>query len=322
MGSKIYTGLEPGGVYYIFCIGLDTLRIICVPLFLMLSGTLLLGKTESIFFIIKKRISRIFIVLIVFSFIQYWWQIRTLESEISGSEFIYLFYTGNIRGTYWYLYCYLAYLLLLPMLRNIASFMNRKIFIYIIIISTFSDVLGLIAYEFSDLYCSFYGYINIINGYAFLYPLLGYGAYKYLQEKQLSWKEYIVLIILFTITLCGCSWLVYHEYVTKGVYSEAHIWRFTALLVVPVYMIIYDKVRRKHISDHFAKLLATISNSCFGIYLCENFLEMYTLKIYNYVINICNIKLLACIIYIFCTILLGTAIFSIVKRIPLVAKFL
>ena len=107
MGSKIYTGLEPGGVYYIFCIGLDTLRIICVPLFLMLSGTLLLGKTESIFFIIKKRISRIFIVLIVFSFIQYWWQIRTLESEISGSEFIYLFYTGNIRGTYWYLYCYL-----------------------------------------------------------------------------------------------------------------------------------------------------------------------------------------------------------------------
>lgn len=39
MGSKIYTSLEPYGLYYIFCLSLDVVRMICVPLFLMISGS-------------------------------------------------------------------------------------------------------------------------------------------------------------------------------------------------------------------------------------------------------------------------------------------
>lgn len=246
IGSKIYINLEPGGgrTYYAICLSLDVVRMVCVPLFLMLSGTLLLGKKESAQTLLKKRVLRILMIIIVFSFIQYYWTIKNSSMEFNGWEFIKKAYTGNIRGSYWYLYLYLAYLCLLPVLRNVAALMGKRLFFYIIIISTLVDTLGLIAYQSPDLYSSFYGYVSCVNGYAFLYPLLGFGSYNYLKHKEMGKKEYIFFIFVFLSTVCLCSWLVYNEYMVKGEYSEAHIWRFTALLSVSAYILIYDIVRR------------------------------------------------------------------------------
>ena len=240
MGSKIYTSLEPYGLYYIFCLSLDVVRMICVPLFLMISGSLLLNKEESIQFLFKKRIIKMILVLILFSFIQYLLTLKDSQQNFSFHNFIYLLYTGNIRGSYWYLYLYLAYLLLLPFIRNIALQMDTEKFFYLIILSTFIDTMGLIAYDSPELYSSFYGYISVINGYSILYPLLGYGAYNYLQKKSITLLEQIIWFLIFFATVCSCSWLVYNEYMTSGSYSEAYIWRFTALLTVPVYILLYD----------------------------------------------------------------------------------
>lgn len=324
-GSKIYTNLVPGGGYYTFCISLDTIRMICVPLFLMLSGTLLLGKKEPIRVILKKRVWRIFVAIIVFSLIQYLWTIKNSELIFDVNEFIRSVFNGSIRGSYWYLYLYLAYLFLLPILRNIAAFMDRKLFIYIILVSALVDVLGLIAYEFPDWKSPGMGYIIFCstnrNGYAFLFPLLGYGAYQYIQEKKLGKREYIFWSLVFMLVVCGCSWLVYNEYMNKGSYSEAHIWRFTALLTIPVYLIVYDIIRRVQVPIILRKVLALVSNSCFGIYLCENLLEAHTIKIYNYVYSLCGKQLLSCGVYLLCTIVLGTVIFSIIRKVPVIAKY-
>lgn len=242
--------------------------------------------------------------------------------EFNGWEFIKKAYTGNIRGSYWYLYLYLAYLCLLPVLRNVAALMGKRLFFYIIIISTLVDTLGLIAYQSPDLYSSFYGYVSCVNGYAFLYPLLGFGSYNYLKHKEMGKKEYIFFIFVFLSTVCLCSWLVYNEYMVKGEYSEAHIWRFTALLSVSAYILIYDIVRRIEVPIVIKHMLAIVSNSCFGIYLCENLLEVYTIKIYYIFYNLCGMQLVSCCIYIIGTIIVGTAIFSVIKKIPIITNFI
>lgn len=123
------------------------------------------------------------------------------------------------------------------------------------------------------------------------------------------------------LVVCGCSWLVYNEYMNKGSYSEAHIWRFTALLTIPVYLIVYDIIRRVQVPIILRKVLALVSNSCFGIYLCENLLEAHTIKIYNYVYSLCGKQLLSCGVYLLCTIVLGTVIFSIIRKVPVIAKY-
>lgn len=322
MGSKIYTTLEPNGIYYIFCLSLDVIRMICVPLFLMVSGSLLLKRDESIHFLFKIRIAKMIVVLITFSFIQYILTLKNSQQNFSFHNFIYLLYTGNIRGSYWYLYLYLAYLFLLPFIRNIALLMDTKNFFYLIILSTLIDIMGLIAYDSSELYSSFYSYISLINGYAILYPLLGYGAYNYLQKKSITPLEQIIWFLIFLATVCSCSWLVYNEYTTTGSYSEAHIWRFTALLTVPVYILLYNIGKKIHIPFIGQKILELISNSCFGIYLCENFFETCTVKIYFYCYSIFNLRLFSCAIYILCTIIFGTVIITLIKKIPIIAKFL
>ena len=62
-----------------------------------------------------------------------------------------------------------------------------------------------------------------------------------------------------------------------------------------------------------------VSLSC--IYLCENLLETYTIKIYNYVYSLCGKQLLSCGVYLFSTIALGTVIFSIIRKVPVIAKY-
>lgn len=262
------------------------------------------------------------LVLILFSFIQYLLTLKDSQQNFSFHNFIYLLYTGNIRGSYWYLYLYLAYLLLLPFIRNIALQMDTEKFFYLIILSTFIDTMGLIAYDSPELYSSFYGYISVINGYSILYPLLGYGAYNYLQKKSITLLEQIIWFLIFFATVCSCSWLVYNEYMTSGSYSEAYIWRFTALLTVPVYILLYDFSRKIHISLKCKKIIKLISNSCFGIYLCENLLETYTVKIFYYCYSISDQRLFSCVIYILCTIISGTVIITLIKKIPIIGKLL
>lgn len=313
IGSKIYTDLEPRGIYYIFCLTLDTTRMLAVPLFLMISGILLLDKKESFKVIWKKRITRILIVILVFSLIQEFFYGSVDLSKAFFHEFLINVCAGSIRGSYWYLYLYLAYLLLLPILRNIADRMDEKFFLYIIFLSTIADLLAIIP-NWTGKYISLYEYIAIINGYAFLFPLLGYSSYQYLSKKKLKFIQYMVLILIFLSINLFLSYLMHNEHKATGIWTEGYIWRLTALLTVPVFMVTYDITRRFVIPQRVKCVIAIISESCFGIYLSENILEKYTIKIYEWCYELTGCTLWSCFIYLLTTMIIGTLFFHIIKK--------
>ena len=78
-----------------------------VPLFFMVSGSLLLGKTEDYKTVFTKRFSRFVSVLILFSFLYV--VMRSIirdDFQISPVQYIYRLITGNYDylGPYWFLY--------------------------------------------------------------------------------------------------------------------------------------------------------------------------------------------------------------------------
>ena len=107
-----------------------------VPLFLMLSGVLLLSPTkkdEDIRFFFKKRFSRIGIPFIFWSIIYFLWALYVENQPLTQNFII----NGILEGPYyilWYLYMLCGLYLLTPMLRVIVAHFTDKLYKYFICI--------------------------------------------------------------------------------------------------------------------------------------------------------------------------------------------
>lgn len=110
-----------------------------VPLFLLVSGALLLEKSDTP----EKsaqRLLRTGLVLFVFStgyYFFYAWRKGTL---LGLRDFLGKLLHGNITNAFWYLYLYLAILCILPALQCMAKALDRRVLQWILVLSV--GVLG------------------------------------------------------------------------------------------------------------------------------------------------------------------------------------
>lgn len=102
---------------------------IAVPLFFMISGALLLKKTETLKQLFSKRILRMTVVLLLVSVPYYFWLHRT--QGIGVADFFTYIYGNSATTSLWYLYSYIALLLLLPFLRCMVQTMKRQDYVYL-----------------------------------------------------------------------------------------------------------------------------------------------------------------------------------------------
>lgn len=104
-----------------------------VPLFVMLTGTLLLDpskKSEDLAFFFKKRVSRIALPFIFWGVAYFIWNIYVENQPVTIIESI-------LTGPYfqfWYLYMLIGLYLLTPFLRILVSHMTQKLFKYFLVI--------------------------------------------------------------------------------------------------------------------------------------------------------------------------------------------
>lgn len=94
-----------------------------VPLFVMLSGALLLGKQESLKDFFKKRFTRILIPFLIWSiiigFLLFYKEHHTLSGSIGWIVSSTL--TKGVIGIYWYVYLIAGLYLITPLLRHIIA---------------------------------------------------------------------------------------------------------------------------------------------------------------------------------------------------------
>lgn len=113
-----------------------------VPIFLMISGATLLGKTEGYRALFFNRIVRYAGIILFWGTLQYLRYVRTGKEELSVGVWWYNVYSNPRLETYWFLYLYLGFLLLLPLLRKAAAGMREQDYRYLLALSSVLTLTG------------------------------------------------------------------------------------------------------------------------------------------------------------------------------------
>ena len=260
------------GVEYGVSVFLSMLCKAAVPMFFMISGTMLLGKDESIGTIFKKRVLKMLIVLVVISFFYYLKLVLKGEMTFSVLFFFNLIMKMPIFLPYWYIYAYLAFLVLLPLLRPIARHMTKEITLYLIALQIiFGVVLQVIGNVTGWWFCGYFDLTSMFHVIIF-YPLVGYGLDHTMDEQTTCNKKLLLLNLLFPVVGVASGMLVYRDYLKNGVYSEF----FLSFAVSTVAILLFWDAKAlfsiAKISERFKKIISFMGDKVFGIYLLEGFL--------------------------------------------------
>lgn len=308
-----------------FYIGIATLAATAVPIFFMISGAMLLPKKESLKELFQKRILKMVLVLLVFSGIQY--VLLLLEECVTFSRkaVVQAVLQDGVIPSYWFLYAYIAYLLLLPILRKVAEVMSKQDYIYLFALMLLAEgflpmVLNLVGISGSNYFFTI-PFLNQI----IIYPLLGYYLEQYMKESYYNKKINIivglcmVVVILFFIAMTQWRGLPYEEFTTydKGLYTCS----FTMLLDVGIYYFVkYFDLRKQH-SMKYDQMLHSMGECVFGIYLIEQPIREHL----SFVCDELSPKIgnfPACIVWVICIFIVAYSIVAILRRIPVVRKLI
>lgn len=308
-----------------FYIGIATLAATAVPIFFMISGALLLQKKESLKELFQKRILKMVLVLLVFSGIQY--VLLLLEECVTFSRkaVVQAVLQDGVIPSYWFLYAYIAYLLLLPILRKVAEVMSKQDYFYLFALLLLVEgflpmVLNLAGIGGTNYFFSI-PFLNPI----IIYPLLGYYLEQYMKESYYNKKTNIIVglcmavVVLFFIAMTQWRGLPYEEFTTydKGLYTCS----FTMLLDVGIYYFVkYFDLRKQH-SMKYDQMLHSMGECAFGIYLIEQPIRERSSFIYDGLSPVIG-RFPACIVWVICIFIVAYSIVAILRRIPVVRKLI
>ena len=236
----------------------------CVPVFVMISGALLLDphKQESLSTFYSKRFSRILIPILFWSIFFSCWTF--LQGFIDGEPPTYLTLLGNLSrglpyGHLWFLYMIWGLYLFTPFLRIILKDLKKKENEFLII-SAFTMA------SINFIYMSFHGVggpVLFINWFLLYIPffLVGYLIRKdNSNNKILLWTTFSLSSLL---TLIG----YYVVSIQNASIADAYFHGYLSITVVPMSisaMYLLKSWNTPILNEHVNKKISSLS---FGIYL-------------------------------------------------------
>ncbi len=265
----IYNKFTPDSVLFYIATILAQFCKFSVPVFLMISGALLLGKEESLKKIYTHRIFRMTVILVLFSAFYCFIDSVHQNYYVSINDFFVRLYHDNWNTSFWYLWTYIAYLMLLPFLRSVAKKMTTNLFYYLIIlVIIFSGLLPIV---------SFLMYGEIINitpsftlmgtlAWSVTYPLLGYVIER--DKISLGLKGVIGLLVIDIICLWFSSYLTMRNIELHGRDGQVFFNCFTIINSLTMYLFIKEIYKKYRIKlDDYKKVIIYCGRSVFGAYL-------------------------------------------------------
>jgi surface polysaccharide O-acyltransferase-like enzyme len=246
----------------------DSLTRFCVPIFVMVSGVLLLGKSEKLSVFLQKRFLRL---LLPFAFWSVIYLALKINYNLSTSEIlsfsIRLFKEGA-EYHLWYIYMIIGLYLLVPILNKWILNSTKIELIYFLSIWLFVILLSLpiINKFFTRIdFRYFSGYIG--------YLILGYFLYHFVHLKKRFAFTIFVLAVLCTYVATyylslksGTFAKKYYEYLSINV----------VLASVGIFMVCKDIMVK---NQWVQKSIAFISKYSYGIYLSHVFVLLLLTKI-------------------------------------------
>lgn len=255
-----------------------------VPLFAMLSGALLLGRTESYADLWRKRISRMLLVVVIFEAAIYVEFYFTRDYECTLRSFLYGMFGGSLKGftSYWFLYAYLGFLVMLPFLRSVARQMQRADFLWLVgfqVLTTTIVPLVSLALQLADLPAfklspNFVVSLSTVGLY--FYPLIGFWLDRHIDVEALTRRQWSVMaaVVLAGMLFAGLATWVYDEHFDG--YTQNYL-GLTAYLTTAFVFLALKRLFGVSFGERrprFSRLLAFVAPLVFGVYLMDQALKL------------------------------------------------
>ena len=242
---------------------LDAASRFAVPLFLMLTGALLLGsdKALSVKHLLSRRLPRVLVPL-VFWTVVYWGLKWLTVPDFSPADAIRHFFRQPAEIHLWYLYALAAIYLLLPVFRLITRCANRHTVGYLLLVwFVFSSLWRAAAGLFPALALQDYANLDILGGYAG-YVLLGW----YLSTApRLPNRTVCALIAVAGMAVTAMlTWLMTRRAGALNAVFYQYFMPNVLLTAVGVF-----GVFRSTDSRPASRAVTVLASLSFGVYLCH-----------------------------------------------------
>ena len=322
------------GIKQAFYMVISVITKINVPLFFMVSGALLLDKKEDIVTVLRKRISRIGLVILLFELGIYtecrlYAFVRGKEYEFTVKRFLCGVFERSLdeTGAYWYLYAYLGFLFLLPLMQKLAKQMRRSDFYTLFILH--SVLLSLL--PICDLLLRLAGYdglsiaeefsVPLATTAALFYPLTGYYIDRKIDIRKVSERRWVGL---FSAAFAAIGISCFCVYV-NGAAGEAYLTLFDYLLAVVVFLLIKYVVAVRFPALSLGRTAETVcfmGSLTFGIYLLDHYFKLVLYNGFETFAERFLPSLFASFGWCAVSMLLGGSVTWILKKLPLFRKIL
>ena len=321
-GFSLFT-VRQDSMFYAFYLFNAVFIKVAVPLFLMASGALLLGRDHEIRSVVK-RFFRFLTVLIAASFISYLYQcFRLHQLQFSIKEFFVTIYQQPINLAIWYLYVYLAFILMLPILSHMAKSMDDRTYKWMLLM--YGLIMFLPIPEFliwhgeATHYSKFYFFVS--TQYAF-FSLMGY----YIDKKaKITRKKAIILCAAGFIAIVVCCIMTNYRCNLLNAWETDNIDTFFGCIIyMPSIALFYAAkywFENHQIPDRISKALSIIASGTFGLFLIEDICREETMQVF-WKLNDHIPTLIACWVWILTACVLGIVVTLLLKKIPGVSRYI
>lgn len=258
-----------------YCLILSrSLFIICVPLFLILTGYLMNRKTISKKY--YRGISRTLIVYIICSIIYSIFLKFYLKEEMTIKIFIerLLNFTGTEYA--WYIEMYIGLFLLIPFLNiifnNLSKKENQILLFTLVLVVALPSVLNIFKFDSIDWWkmpSSDKKYVKILpDWWSKIYPILYYflGAYLYKYNVKLSIRKNIILLVV--VMFLDGTFNYYRSYKTNFIWGAWNTYSSLSVFIMTFLVFnILSKIKINKSSNKIELILKVLSEATLGAYL-------------------------------------------------------
>jgi surface polysaccharide O-acyltransferase-like enzyme len=266
---------------YFFATIFNGLARVSVPIFFMISGALLIPKIDD-FDQYKKRILRLLITLIAWSFIYFIWNKYVMGNDIYLFKTIFSAIFTPVKAHLWFLYALIGIYLVLPFIRKMFINLDFKEELWFVKLWVFFVgglyIIRLILQLFSINTTIIYP-IPIIQGTYYLgYFILGYIIYRYINKIHINNKNLILIAVSsLVVTIIGTfiASLVGDRYY-EGLFAYRSLLYILAASSIFIFILRNNDVI---LTKKVKMIIDLVSPYSFGIYLIHViFLNIFMLS--------------------------------------------
>lgn len=296
---------------------------IAVPLFFMISGALLLSKNEPLYKLYYKRVLKYIVIILVFSF--FWYIVLNSEdlTNFSITTFLTIVYSSSITIPYWFLYSYLAAVLMLPFIRKMVQGLYKTEFIYMLVLFVvFTGVLPILQFFLFDDTVRINLSIPLVTTSSIFYMSMGYFVEQF-DIKKVSTKYFVYMIILSLIGISLSCIMTWYKIRITGISDEASTQifhnSFIALPAITIYCLAKRLLVDADLPAIVYKIIVSVSKCTFGIYLLEQFIREKMCFVYYRLFPYLQ-PLVCCLIFIVVVMAVGYFITLLLCKVPYIKK--